>query len=67
MQETGDNKCQCPPGFKGDGIKNCEGITIIHLQSTYLKGLLVDKYFLFQLLISSIHENLHQPSTISVA
>ncbi|KAJ6814676.1 vacuolar-sorting receptor 3-like [Iris pallida] len=25
-QDTGDNKCQCPPGFKGDGIKSCEDI-----------------------------------------
>ncbi|KAJ6812844.1 uncharacterized protein M6B38_145910 [Iris pallida] len=25
-QETEDNKCRCPPGFKGDGIKGCEDI-----------------------------------------
>lgn len=21
----GDSQCKCPPGFKGDGIKSCEG------------------------------------------
>ncbi|KMZ59154.1 Vacuolar-sorting receptor 3 [Zostera marina] len=25
-QESGDVKCKCPPGFKGDGIKKCEDI-----------------------------------------
>ncbi|PKA49793.1 Vacuolar-sorting receptor 3 [Apostasia shenzhenica] len=25
-QENGDNKCQCPPGFTGDGVKNCQDI-----------------------------------------
>ncbi|XP_010938945.1 vacuolar-sorting receptor 3 [Elaeis guineensis] len=25
-QDTGDNKCVCPSGFKGDGIKTCEDI-----------------------------------------
>ncbi|KAI0525069.1 hypothetical protein KFK09_004459 [Dendrobium nobile] len=25
-QESEDHKCQCPPGFTGDGIKNCEDI-----------------------------------------
>ncbi|KAA3488619.1 vacuolar-sorting receptor 3-like [Gossypium australe] len=25
-QDTGDVKCQCPPGFRGDGINNCEDI-----------------------------------------
>lgn len=25
-QESEDHKCQCPPGFVGDGIKNCEDI-----------------------------------------
>lgn len=25
FQESGDNKCQCPSGFKGDGTKTCEG------------------------------------------
>ncbi|XP_039117679.1 vacuolar-sorting receptor 4-like [Dioscorea cayenensis subsp. rotundata] len=25
-QETGDNSCQCPPGFQGDGIKSCGDI-----------------------------------------
>ncbi|MBA0631626.1 hypothetical protein Godav_000482, partial [Gossypium davidsonii] len=24
--DTGDVKCQCPPGFRGDGINNCEDI-----------------------------------------
>lgn len=24
-QDAGDGKCQCPPGFKGDGVKSCEG------------------------------------------
>ena len=24
-QDIGDGKCQCPPGFKGDGVKSCEG------------------------------------------
>ncbi|KAE8670011.1 Vacuolar-sorting receptor 1 [Hibiscus syriacus] len=23
--DDGNNKCECPPGFKGDGIKTCEG------------------------------------------
>ncbi|XP_078164126.1 vacuolar-sorting receptor 1-like [Carex rostrata] len=25
-QESGDNKCQCPSGFKGDGTKTCEDV-----------------------------------------
>ncbi|KAG1366891.1 Vacuolar-sorting receptor 3 [Cocos nucifera] len=25
-QDTGDSKCMCPAGFKGDGIKTCEDI-----------------------------------------
>nr|CAD1837827.1 unnamed protein product [Ananas comosus var. bracteatus] len=25
-QQVGDNKCQCPSGFKGDGVKTCEDI-----------------------------------------
>lgn len=25
VQDTGDSKCKCPPGFKGDGIKTCAG------------------------------------------
>ncbi|KAA3482465.1 vacuolar-sorting receptor 3-like [Gossypium australe] len=25
-QDDGNGKCQCPPGFKGDGVKNCEDI-----------------------------------------
>lgn len=25
FQESGNNKCQCPSGFKGDGTKTCEG------------------------------------------
>ncbi|MBA0573082.1 hypothetical protein Golob_000376 [Gossypium lobatum] len=24
--DTGDVKCQCPPGFRGDGINNCDDI-----------------------------------------
>ncbi|OVA11702.1 EGF-like calcium-binding domain [Macleaya cordata] len=24
--DIGGSKCQCPPGFKGDGLKNCEDI-----------------------------------------
>ncbi|PPR84489.1 hypothetical protein GOBAR_AA36220 [Gossypium barbadense] len=24
--DNGDVKCQCPPGFKGDGVKSCEDI-----------------------------------------
>ncbi|KAK2974482.1 hypothetical protein RJ640_018647 [Escallonia rubra] len=24
--DIGDSKCMCPPGFKGDGVKNCEDI-----------------------------------------
>lgn len=24
-QDIGDSKCVCPPGFKGDGVKSCEG------------------------------------------
>jgi hypothetical protein len=24
-QDNGEVKCQCPPGFKGDGVKSCEG------------------------------------------
>jgi len=24
-QDNGGVKCQCPTGFKGDGVKNCEG------------------------------------------
>ncbi|XP_052881367.1 vacuolar-sorting receptor 3-like isoform X2 [Gossypium arboreum] len=24
--DDGNGKCQCPPGFKGDGVKNCEDI-----------------------------------------
>ncbi|XP_039035173.1 vacuolar-sorting receptor 3-like [Hibiscus syriacus] len=26
MEEVGNSKCECPPGFKGDGIKTCEDI-----------------------------------------
>jgi hypothetical protein len=25
-QESGDGKCRCPAGFRGDGVKKCEGI-----------------------------------------
>ncbi|KAJ4732261.1 Vacuolar-sorting receptor-like protein [Rhynchospora pubera] len=25
-KEFGDNKCQCPSGFKGDGTKTCEDV-----------------------------------------
>ncbi|XP_020575433.1 vacuolar-sorting receptor 3-like [Phalaenopsis equestris] len=25
-QDSEDHKCQCPPGFVGDGVKNCEDI-----------------------------------------
>lgn len=25
VQDTGDSKCMCPHGFKGDGIKTCDG------------------------------------------
>lgn len=24
-QDNGGVKCQCPTGFSGDGVKNCEG------------------------------------------
>ncbi|XVE93501.1 hypothetical protein REPUB_Repub01dG0198000 [Reevesia pubescens] len=24
--DIGDGKCQCPPGFKGDGVKSCEDV-----------------------------------------
>jgi len=24
-QDDGGVKCKCPAGFKGDGVKNCEG------------------------------------------
>lgn len=24
-QDDGGVKCQCPAGFRGDGVKNCEG------------------------------------------
>lgn len=24
-QDNGGVKCECPAGFKGDGVKNCEG------------------------------------------
>lgn len=24
-QDDGGVKCKCPPGFKGDGVKSCEG------------------------------------------
>jgi hypothetical protein len=25
FQESGDGKCLCPAGFRGDGVKKCEG------------------------------------------
>lgn len=25
QQDSADGKCTCPPGFKGDGVKSCEG------------------------------------------
>jgi hypothetical protein len=25
FQESGDGKCRCPAGFRGDGVKKCEG------------------------------------------
>lgn len=33
MQDDGNVKCSCPPGFKGDGVKSCEGMNteILHL------------------------------------
>ncbi|KAE8725635.1 Vacuolar-sorting receptor 1 [Hibiscus syriacus] len=26
LHDIGDAKCQCPPGFKGDGVKSCENV-----------------------------------------
>ncbi|KAK9044246.1 hypothetical protein V6N11_072561 [Hibiscus sabdariffa] len=26
MEDSGDIKCRCPPGFKGDGVKSCEDV-----------------------------------------
>lgn len=25
QQDIGGSKCECPPGFTGDGVKSCEG------------------------------------------
>ena len=25
QQDIDDGKCECPPGFKGDGVKSCIG------------------------------------------
>ncbi|KAF3325315.1 KH domain-containing protein [Carex littledalei] len=30
IQESGDSKCQCPSGFKGDGTKTCEVTSLNH-------------------------------------
>ncbi|CAL5358111.1 unnamed protein product [Camellia sinensis] len=29
--DIGDSKCVCPPGFKGDGVKSCEGNSLLDL------------------------------------
>lgn len=34
-QDDGDVKCSCPPGFKGDGVKNCEGTDTVWFLPTF--------------------------------
>lgn len=29
-QDSENGKCQCPPGFKGDGVKSCVGEKYSH-------------------------------------
>lgn len=29
QQDNEERKCTCPPGFKGDGIKTCEGQRVL--------------------------------------
>lgn len=31
QQDNEEGKCTCPPGFKGDGVKNCEGKRVFSL------------------------------------
>ena len=31
FQESGDGKCQCPAGFRGDGVKKCEGVVFTNI------------------------------------
>ncbi len=43
FQESGNGKCQCPAGFRGDGVKKCEGILRVTLSHfiRILKGKLI--------------------------
>lgn len=44
-QDNGNVKCSCPPGFKGDGVKSCEGM------DTEILGCLVLHKFNFKIMV----------------